>query len=157
MIGLPSDYPWPGYRLDCPGNCEQDFAAGRTVRLEQRLWSSGLSIHWEGGCSGSGACLVPMTSDQTRILWVDWSWWVVAAIPYGEQGTISSDAPFTFRDGAYYALLPVGTTFTLTAQPAPGWRFTSWTGLCSGSDPCTITLGDDWPAQSAIANFERVP
>ena len=71
--------------------------------------------------------------------------------------TIVSDAPFTFRDGAYHALLPVGTTFTLTGQPAPGWRFTNWSGRCSGSVPCTITLSKDLVTDSAIANFERAP
>ena len=36
-----------------------------------------------------------------------------------------------------------GTVMTLTATPASGSIFTGWTGGCSGTGPCTVTLSGD--------------
>jgi hypothetical protein len=33
-----------------------------------------------------------------------------------------------------------GTQVTLTAKPAAGWRFGSWSGACTGSGACAVTL-----------------
>ncbi len=46
-----------------------------------------------------------------------------------------------------------GTEVTLTASPANGYRFDSWTGDCSGCDEqvCSITINSD---KTCIANFE---
>jgi Divergent InlB B-repeat domain len=32
------------------------------------------------------------------------------------------------------------SSVTLTPQPAPGSRFSAWTGACAGSGPCTVSL-----------------
>ncbi len=34
-----------------------------------------------------------------------------------------------------------GSTWTLTAAPAAGSRFDGWSGPCSGTGPCTVTVG----------------
>ena len=42
------------------------------------------------------------------------------------------------------ALYPAGSTVTLTAEPAPGWIFDSWSGGATGSDnPATVTMDGD--------------
>ena len=33
-----------------------------------------------------------------------------------------------------------GSTVTLVADPDPGWTFAGWTGACSGTGPCTVTM-----------------
>jgi len=38
------------------------------------------------------------------------------------------------------ASFPVGTSVTLTAQPASGSTFAGWSGACSGTGSCTITM-----------------
>ena len=44
-----------------------------------------------------------------------------------------------------------GTTITLTPQPATGSKFVTWTGSCSGSGGCTVTLA---AAMNVTAVFE---
>ena len=39
---------------------------------------------------------------------------------------------------------------TLTAVPLAGWRFTGWSGVCSGIDSCTVTMDAD---KSVTATF----
>ena len=45
-------------------------------------------------------------------------------------------------------------TVTLTATEEPGSTFTGWSGVCTGTDSCTVTMGE---AQSVTATFELVP
>jgi uncharacterized repeat protein (TIGR02543 family) len=60
------------------------------------------------------------------------------------QGTVTSSA------GPYYA----GATATLTATPAPGWKFDSWGGDAAGStNPVTITLDGN---KAVTATFTRL-
>src|SRR4029077_11258082 len=63
-----------------------------------------------------------------------------AGIDCGQTCTAS------YQDGAQVAL---------TASPAPGSSFAGWTGACSGSATCAVTLrGDD---ASVTAEFDATP
>ena len=35
---------------------------------------------------------------------------------------------------------PHGTEVTLTATPATGWTFSAWSGACTGSGACVVTM-----------------
>jgi uncharacterized repeat protein (TIGR02543 family) len=47
---------------------------------------------------------------------------------------------------------PAGTTVVLRAFPATGSRFTGWTGSCTGTAPCTVTMT---AARNVVATFVR--
>jgi Ca2+-binding RTX toxin-like protein len=47
-----------------------------------------------------------------------------------------------------------GSTVTIVANPDPGWTFPGWTGACSGTDPCTVTMD---AARSVGADFLPPP
>ncbi|HWI83304.1 trypsin-like peptidase domain-containing protein [Ramlibacter sp.] len=63
----------------------------------------------------------------------------VASAPAGISCGSSCAAPFTR-----------GATVTLSAQPAPGSTFGGWSGACSGTGPCVVTMSG---AQSVVATF----
>jgi uncharacterized repeat protein (TIGR02543 family) len=46
-----------------------------------------------------------------------------------------------------------GTSITLTATPDPGWQFTGWSGACTGTGDCNITITADI---NVIANFSEI-
>ena len=72
------------------------------------------------------------------------------------QGTVGESAPPPPNVcGAPPPQLPqgeysAGTVVQLTASPATNWTFGYWSGACSGSGPCSVTMNSD---QSVIATF----
>jgi len=46
------------------------------------------------------------------------------------------------------------TTVSLTAKPASGYSFTGWSGACTGTGTCTVTMD---AARSVTANFQLPP
>ena len=52
--------------------------------------------------------------------------------------------------GQCSVLLSAGSTATLTAAPASGAQFLGWSGACSGTDACALTMTAN---QSVTATF----
>jgi hypothetical protein len=52
--------------------------------------------------------------------------------------------------GSCSSSYPAGTSVTLSPSPAAGSTFTGWSGACSGTGGCTVTLGQD---QAVTATF----
>jgi hypothetical protein len=69
-------------------------------------------------------------------------------------GTVTSAATGIDCGATCSGTYAAGATVTLTAAPDSGSSFTGWSGDCSGTDTCTLTMGD---AQSVTAEFGLVP
>lgn len=70
------------------------------------------------------------------------------------HGTVTS-SPAGIRCGSMCVHdFPSGTTVTLTATPAHGWRFTGWGGACTGTGSCNVTMT---AAEAVTARFRPVP
>ena len=71
-------------------------------------------------------------------------------------GTVTSSPAGISCGSTCGASFPTGTTVTLTASPAAGATFSGWSGACSGTGPCTLTLSavsTSLPSKSACAGF----
>ncbi len=53
--------------IDCPGTCSASFAPGTQVTLTASATSGWNFGQWSGACTGSGACVMMMTSNQTAM------------------------------------------------------------------------------------------
>jgi hypothetical protein len=51
-------------------------------------------------------------------------------------------------------LFNAGTAIALTATPAPGSYFAGWTGACSGTETCTVTVNSEL---LVAASFKKIP
>src|SRR5690349_4217335 len=65
-------------------------------------------------------------------------------------GTVNSSPAGISCGSACTAAFDSGTEVTLTAAPAQGSTFAGWTGACSGTSTCKVTLTSN---QSVTATF----
>jgi hypothetical protein len=69
------------------------------------------------------------------------------------SGTVASNPTGINCPSTCSAGFASGTPVTLTATPANGWAFSGWSGACSGSAGCTVTMN---APQSVTATFVQV-
>lgn len=100
---------------------------------------------WTGACTGTGACNITMNANKTLGA-------TFAATP---KYTLTVSA----GNGAI-ALSPAGgsydsnTTVIATATAPTGYRLAAWTGACTGSSTCSITMNAN---KSLGATWELIP
>ncbi len=51
--------------IDCPSDCSESYSVGSQVTLSPSPTPGVTFSHWEGACSGSGACVVQMNGAQS--------------------------------------------------------------------------------------------
>lgn len=141
------------------GNCSAGFADGSSVTL-MATPTSGTFTGWSGACSGTGTCVVSMTqarsvtatftADAMQLLTVAGGGTgsgTVASSPAGISCTSTAGA----STGACAATFSDGAVVILTATSASGSTFTGWSGACSGTDSCQVTMDQ---ARVVAAHFE---
>ena len=68
------------------------------------------------------------------------------------NGTVASSPSGVNCGNTCSASYPSGTVATLTATPATdGSAFAGWTGACSGTGTCTVTLNQDWAVTATFS------
>jgi len=101
-------------------------------------------------CTGTGACNVSMTQAQ----FVTANFTAIYALTVSKSGTgagtVTSDPAGVSCGSSCSASYVSGTSVTLTAVPAAGSLFGGWSGECSGTGSCTVSMT---AAHSVVANF----
>jgi uncharacterized repeat protein (TIGR03803 family) len=69
------------------------------------------------------------------------------------DGTVTSTDGFINCPGMCSHIYPHNAQVTLNATAAGGWNFSNWTGACSGSGTCNVTMSQD---QSVGATFTQL-
>jgi uncharacterized repeat protein (TIGR02543 family) len=102
--------------------------------------------HWSGDCTGSGTCQVTMDDDKsvTAYFTVITHDLTIAVDPVGGGTTHPTVGVHSYTDGA---------VVNVTATPADGYAFDSWSGACTGSGACQVTMDDD---KSVTAHFTEI-
>jgi hypothetical protein len=140
--------------IDCGSTCSASFDDGTDVTLTATPEPGSRFDSWSGDCTGTGPCVVKMDSDRsvTATFVRQRS---VTIFPAGTgSGTVTSNPPGVDCGSTCSAAFDAGSTVTLTATPAPGSRFAGWSGDCSGTDPCTVTMDGN---KNVTATFELLP
>jgi hypothetical protein len=73
---------------------------------------------------------------------------LTVALAGNGEGSLAGSGAFT-GSGSY----PAGTSFSLTATASKGSTFTGWSGACSGTGACVVTLNSN---QSVTATFTKI-
>lgn len=134
--------------------CSATFAAGSSITLTA-LPDQGASFSgWSGGpCSGAATCPLTLSGDLQLTGTFQGSGAVThqLAVAVSGLGTVTSSPQGINCPGAACAAsFPNNTAVTLTAAPSVGQTFTGWSGACSGTALCNVTMSAD---QNVTATF----
>lgn len=94
--------------------------------------------------------LTVLTGCQGLVQGAQSSYALTVTAPVAGHGTITSTPAGITCPGTCTADFSAGTTVALTAKPATNYTFAGWTGACSGTASCSITM---MGAQTVGAKF----
>lgn len=136
--------------ISCGGNCSAPYDLGTQVTLTADPGSNSTFGGWSGACSGSSlTCTVTMNGPKTVTATFD-AWPVLDVFFSGDgAGTVTGSGISCPGDcSEAYAS---GTSVTLTAAANAGSEFVGWSGDCTGTGECQVTM--DGP-KSVTATFD---
>jgi hypothetical protein len=146
------------------GNCVATYLAGTVVTLSATPSIGSVFDGWGGACSGASVCSVTVSQARSVTARFATRNFALTLSASGDgAGTIAtggaspelscqgSDGRAT---GACSGVYPAGTVVTLTAAAGTGSRFAGWSGACSGTESCSVTLDQ---ARAVVAAFELIP
>ena len=133
--------------------CSATFAAGTSVTLTETP-NTGLSfLGWGGACSGTGPCVISMSSNQSVTASFGLSTFTLSLTKSG-NGTISSSPSGINCGSGCSSSFNAGTVVSLKATPDGGYTFSGWSGACSGTGNCSVTMASN---QNVGATFTAIP
>ncbi|MCB1055056.1 MAG: Ig-like domain-containing protein [Acidobacteria bacterium] len=129
--------------IDCGSDCSESFLYDTTVTLTATPQTGSTLIGWsEPACPGTGPCVV--TIDAARAVSAEFGLQqfslTVTKSGDGSCGITSDPAGIdcgTDCAGDFF----FGRSVTLTATPDPDSALTAWSGACTGTGPCVVTIG----------------
>jgi hypothetical protein len=123
------------------------YGAGTVVSLTATPAANFQFIGWSGACSGSSSCSVTIDATKSVTATFTLKQFALTLATVG-SGTITANP--TPVNGTYGA----GTVVALTATPASGSQFNGWSGVCSGTGACSVTMD---AAKIVTATFAALP
>ncbi len=148
--------------ISCGEACAAEFEAGKVITLTPTAAAGSEFTGWSGACSGTGACQVMMS--EARSVTVSFkleegtpppSEFQLTTFTTGSgSGTVTSSPAGIACGETCVTKFNTGTAVTLTPTAAAGSEFTGWSGVCSGTGACQVTMSE---ARSVSAGFEPEP
>ena len=127
--------------ISCPTTCSSGFAAGSMVTLTASPSAGSTFAGWSGGgCSGTGACAVTMSSDLSVTATFGLPPALTVTVGGSGSGRVTSSPTGISCPGTCSSSFAPGTKVTLTATASSGSTFSGWSGACSGTGGCVLTM-----------------
>jgi hypothetical protein len=139
--------------IACPADCGEIFPGGQGVSLVATAGPNEQFIGWSGGgCTGTGACNVTMTANLTVTATFTNTFALTVSVVGGTGSSVSStptgiDCPITCS-----APFPIGQGVALVPHDGPNQQFTGWSGACTGTGACNVTMSADQTVTATFAN-----
>jgi hypothetical protein len=139
--------------ITCGSTCSASFNVGAVVTLTATADPSSSFVGWSGGgCSGTGTCQVTMSNNKsvTAAFSLSTTYQLSVTTAGTGSGTVTSSPAGITCGATCSANFAAGTQVTLTATPGTGSSFGGWSGACSGTGTCQVTMD---AAKSVNATF----
>lgn len=136
--------------LNCSNTCAGSFDEGKQVTLSAAPAAGYAFSGWSGACSGKGACAVTMDGHKSVTATFAAVQKSLAVAISGSGAVKSSPAGLNCTGGNCESSFDQNAQVTLSAVPASGYAFLGWSGACSGTGACVLTMDGD---KSVSAKF----
>lgn len=142
-----------GVGINCGTDCSEGHPDGVSMTLKAQAANGSTFSGWSGDCTGTGdKCTLLMNSSKAAVAQFDSGPTLSISKIGSGSGTVSSTDNGincgNFCSKAYSA----GQRITLSATPMSGSTFAGWSGPCSGTGSCTISLSGQSQFVTAIFN-----
>jgi hypothetical protein len=134
--------------IDCGSVCAAAFESGTAVALTPSAESGSEFAGWSGACTGTGACQVTMSEAKSVTARFDSggpppSHFPLTVLTTGAGSGSVSSTPLGIDCGASCAAeFEAGATVTLTPTVGAGAKFAGWSGACTGTGGCQVTMSE---------------
>jgi len=135
----------------CESDCEELYDHGTQVTLTPVSDSTSHFAGWSGVCNGTGLCEVSMeAAQQVSAAFVMNEYDLDVSVIGTGSGSVTSDPLGVDCIGDCSESYVYGTIVTLTETSDTGSTFIGWSGVCSGTADCIVTID---AAKDATATF----
>jgi LmbE family N-acetylglucosaminyl deacetylase len=138
--------------ISCGAACSASFDHGTEVTLSASPTAGSEFKGWSGACAGAGSCVVSMSAAKSvGAEFAPVPKFALAVTASGNgAGTVASSPAGISCPTDCEGVFEQGTKVTLAPSPAAGSEFKGWSGACSGTGSCEVTMS---AARSVGAEF----
>jgi lysophospholipase L1-like esterase len=140
--------------ISCGSACSANYPSGTSVTLTAGAASGSTFAGWGGVCSGTSTCTTSLTQARSVTATFNTSttpnYPLIVAKSGAGTGVVSSSPSAINCGSSCSASFSSGTSVTLTASAASNSVFAGWSGACSGTGACTVSMTQ---ARSVTATF----
>jgi phospholipase C len=139
--------------INCPTTCSASFTANTKVTLAAAAGSNYFFSGWSGSCTGTSPCVLTITAAATVTAAFNAGIGLTVAMAGAGAGTVTSNPAginCSATSTACASAFAPGTQITLTETPVSTNTFAGWSGACSGTASCSVTLN---ASNSVTATF----
>lgn len=137
------------FGANASGQCVAAFAEGATVQLTAAPTGGSAFQGWQGDCATVTGATCALTMDRARATsprFIGTAAVIVRGAGAGFGSVTSQPNGVTCSvlagntEGACTTSVFIGSTITLAAAPATGSEFAGWSGACTGTGACAVTV-----------------
>ncbi len=140
--------------INCGSACSATYDIGTMVTLTATPDATSTFSGWSGGvCSGTGTCTLTMDAAKSATATFTRNTYSLTITGGTGGGTITSSPTGISCGATCSATYDAGTMVTLIATPDATSTFSGWSGACSGTGTCTLTMD---AAKTVTARFTYV-
>jgi hypothetical protein len=140
--------------IDCGSDCSETYDYNTEVTLTATPATGSVFGGWGGACTGTDPCVVTMTEARSVTATFEVGNFVLTVVKAGDgAGTVTSSPAGIDCGSDCSESYTYNTAVTLTATVGQRSVFTGWSGACSGTGTCEVTMDQ---SRSVTATFTDI-